>query len=95
MAFWKTFRKNKQQPLERPIRYLADLLPGEHGIVASIHNHCADHERRRLMDLGFVPGTQVEAAVASPFNDPVAYRVKGALIALRRQQASLIHLTPY
>jgi DtxR family Mn-dependent transcriptional regulator len=45
------------------------------------------------MDLGFVPGSKVEAAITSPFSDPVAYRIKGALIALRKQQAEKIQLS--
>lgn len=40
--------------------------------------------RQRLLDLGFVPGTRVEVLFASPLGDPVAYRVEGAVVALRR-----------
>ena len=53
--------------------------------------------RRRLLDLGFVPGTEVVAETKSPGGDPVAYRIRGTLIAVRREQASLIrisHLSP-
>ena len=49
-------------------------------------------ERRRLLDLGLVPGTLVRAEFTSPSVDPVAYRVRGALIALRTQQADMIHI---
>ena len=48
--------------------------------------------RRRLLDLGIVPGAQIEAEYASPGGDPVAYRVREALIALRRTQAELIQV---
>jgi len=37
-----------------------------------------------------VPGTRVRAEFKSPAGDPVAYRVRGALIALRSQQADMI-----
>ena len=47
-------------------------------------------QRRRLMDLGLIPGTEVTAELVSPLGDPVAYRVRGSLIALRRDQARLI-----
>ena len=70
---------------------LADLQPGQAGTVAALHS--TGPERRRLMDLGIVPGTRVVAEMHSPLGDPVAYRVRGALVALRAQQARLIILT--
>jgi len=51
-------------------------------------------QRRRLLDLGLVPGTVVEAELASLGRDPTAYRIRGALIALRRAQADQIHVLP-
>jgi len=47
-------------------------------------------ERRRLQDLGVLPGTVIEAEFASPGGDPVAYRIRGATIALRKEQAAHI-----
>jgi ferrous iron transport protein A len=47
-------------------------------------------ERRRLMDLGIVPGATIRAELTSPFGDPTAYLVRGGLLALRRNQARLI-----
>ena len=38
-------------------------------------------------------GTTVKAEFASPAGDPIAYRVRGALIALRTQQAEMIHIS--
>jgi DtxR family Mn-dependent transcriptional regulator len=49
-------------------------------------------DRRRLLDLGVVPGTLVRAELASLSGDPVAYRIRGAMIALRREQADLIYV---
>lgn len=49
--------------------------------------------RRRLMDLGILPGTHIEIEMVSPLGDPVAYRVRGAVIALRREQAREIEIT--
>ena len=71
-------------------RTLADLQPGQAGTIAALHS--TGPERRRLMDLGMVPGTRVVAEMHSPLGDPVAYRVRGALVALRAQQARLITL---
>jgi DtxR family Mn-dependent transcriptional regulator len=49
-------------------------------------------QRRRLVDLGLVPGTLVESELESAGGDPVAYRIRGALIALRADQARWIQI---
>ncbi len=49
--------------------------------------------RRRMLDLGFSPETRVEAVQKSPSGDPTAYQVRGALIALRSEEASKIYVT--
>ncbi|MDR2933101.1 MAG: ferrous iron transport protein A [Oscillospiraceae bacterium] len=46
--------------------------------------------RRRLMDLGLVEGTTVKCVQESPSGDPVAYGIRGAIIALRREDAGTI-----
>ncbi len=46
--------------------------------------------RARLMALGFVPGATVRARLESPWGDPVAYEIFGAVIALRRADARQI-----
>lgn len=75
---------------ERVHGQLADLSPGQSARVVRLSAACQGPERRRLLDLGLVPGTLVKAEFTSPGGDPVAYRVRGALIALRRTQAELI-----
>lgn len=52
----------------------------------------AGANRRRLMDLGILPGTQLAVDLRSPLGDPTAYRIRGALIALRREQAKQIEI---
>ncbi|MFM9079307.1 MAG: ferrous iron transport protein A [Opitutaceae bacterium] len=47
-----------------------------------------------MLDLGFVPGSVVEARFASPAGDPTAYEVRGALVALRREQARHVRIAP-
>ena len=49
-------------------------------------------ERRRMMDLGILPGAAIEVALENPLGDPTAYRVRGAVIALRREQAQQIQV---
>jgi ferrous iron transport protein A len=46
--------------------------------------------RRRLLDLGLIEETIVESLHQSPSSDPVAYLIRGAVIALRYEVASMI-----
>ena len=73
-----------------PRERLSELNPGEEAVVAGISLACRGFERRRLLDLGVLPGTIIRAEFASPSGDPMAYRIRDALIALRDDQAKLI-----
>ena len=46
--------------------------------------------RRRLLDLGFIPGVMVNAILQSPFKDPIAYKIKNTVIALRNEDSKQI-----
>ncbi len=87
------------EPLAREARVevpagepLSVLRPGESGRVLAISPRCRGAERRRLMDLGVLPGTVIRAEMRSPNGDPTAYRIREALIALRVEQAELIRV---
>lgn len=68
-----------------------DMLPiGSKGRVRALNSQGI--ERRRFLDLGIVEGTQIEAVMSSPAGDPVAYNIRGALIALRNEDAAKIEL---
>ena len=71
---------------------LAEVEHGETVRVLGIHSSLQGPQRRRLLDLGLVPGTLVEAEFSSAGGDPVAYRIRGALIALRRGQSQWIQV---
>ena len=71
---------------------LLDAAAGETVRVTAISRACQGTQRRRLLDLGVVRGTPVTPELASAAGDPVAYRIRGALIALRRTQAAWIHV---
>lgn len=71
---------------------LACLEPGETAEVISLSHACRGTERRRFLDLGILPGTVIRAEIRSPGGDPTAYRIRGALIALRQEQANLINV---
>ena len=66
------------------------LQVGQRGQVAEVRTEPA--MRRRLLDLGLVPGTEVSCTAVSPAGDPAAYLIRGAVIALRRRDASGVRL---
>lgn len=69
-----------------------NLLPlGRRGIVREINSGAG---RRRMLDLGLVAGTAVETVLRSPAGDPIAYQIRGAVIALRREEAVQILVEP-
>jgi DtxR family Mn-dependent transcriptional regulator len=71
---------------------LSRLSPGEQGRILEIAPHCRGLERRRLLDLGFLPGTTVSATFANPGGDPKAYIIRDTVIALREEQASCVRI---
>ena len=82
-------------PGARPPQLALSLLaPGQRGRVRGISPLCVGVARRRYFDLGFVPGTLIGVEMRSRHGDPTAYRIRGALIALRREQAELIQVEP-
>lgn len=73
---------------------LSRLDTGQTGLVVSLSSASRGTDRRRLLDLGVVPGTEITVEMVSPGGDPTAYRIRGSLIALREDQASKIHVEP-
>ncbi|HMK08221.1 MAG TPA: FeoA family protein, partial [Anaerolineales bacterium] len=71
---------------------LFSLRPGERAQILGLSPRCRGAERRRMLDLGLLPGTTIEAVMASPTGDPTAYLIRDALIALRHEQAGLIRI---
>ena len=70
------------------ITTLDRLAAGQRAVVTAVSG--PEDQRRRLQELGFVPGGPVSAVQESPWGDPVAYAVCGAVIALRRADARQI-----
>lgn len=67
---------------------LNQLPIGKMGAVKQLRSN--GNSRRRMLDLGLILDTQVEALQSSPAGDPVAYRIRGAVIALRAEESSKI-----
>ncbi len=75
-------------------RRLSVVPHGRAAEVLTLLPGCIGAERSRLLDLGFVPGSRVERVLDSPLHGPVAYRVRGTLIALRGTQAAQVLVRP-
>lgn len=72
---------------------LADLAPSQTGVIVNVHG--ADPATsRRLVDLGFAPGSRVEMLRRAPLADPIIFRVAGYDLAIRRIQARCVEVTP-
>lgn len=84
---------SEELPYPEELRRLSSLGKGESGQVAFISPACMGPERRRLLDFGFVPGSEVRCEFKSPFGSPVAYSVRGSTLGLRREQANNIFIT--
>ena len=69
---------------------LDQLRPGQTAIVTALK--VTGPNRRRMMDLGILPGTTIVVEFRSPLGDPIAYRVRGAVVALRGKQARDIEI---
>jgi DtxR family Mn-dependent transcriptional regulator len=84
----------EDEEMAGPFDRLSALELGQSGRVVALAHGIRGPERRRLLDLGLVPGTEVAAEIRSPGGDPTGYRVRGAVIALRREQAEQIQIEP-
>lgn len=73
---------------------LTDVPLGSKAIVTGISAVCRRQHKRRLMDLGVVPGTEIEVMLESAGKNPRAYRMLNTIIALRNQQASMVLVEP-
>ena len=70
---------------------LAELNQGDSAVVRELVSDGS--MRRRLQDIGLIPGTKVECVQKSPLGDPTAYLIRGTVIALRCEDSSNIYIS--
>ncbi len=56
--------------------------------------HGARPARRRLLELGLVPGTRVSVVGVSPLGDPLELEVRGSRLSIRKKEALAIEVEP-
>ncbi len=69
---------------------LAELQSGEKGVIIKIKGHGAF--RKRILEMGFIKGKQVEVVKNAPLKDPVEYKIMGYEVSLRKSEAELIEV---
>lgn len=73
---------------------LDELKHDQHARIVTLDEAVQGFTRRRFLDLGMTPGTEIYPELGNFFGDPRGYRVRGTLIALRKDQAAQIWVRP-
>lgn len=73
---------------------LTDMPLGSKARVTGISAVCRRQHKRRLMDLGIVPGTEIEVMLESAGKNPRAYRLLNTIVAIRNHQAAMVLVEP-
>ncbi|ABE51733.1 FeoA family protein [Methanococcoides burtonii] len=68
------------------------LEPGSKAKVIQITGRGS--ARRRILDMGMVPGAEIEVIRKAPMGDPLEFLVKGYNLSLRKAEAELIVVQP-
>ena len=69
---------------------LSDLQTGEKGIIVKVYGHGVF--RKRIIEMGFIKGKEVDVLLNAPFKDPVKYRIMGYEVSLRHSEAAQIEV---
>ena len=70
------------------MRTAANIKFGEKVIINDIDTSNPSHQR--IIEIGFTPGQEIQLVNISAFDDPMAFSVRGSLIAMRRKEADCI-----
>ncbi|MCZ7601719.1 MAG: iron dependent repressor, metal binding and dimerization domain protein [Melioribacteraceae bacterium] len=85
--------ESKSEDFKKDTPTLSSLKAGEEAEVIGISKACRGQQRRRIMDLGIVNGTKIRYEMESAGKDPIAYSVRGSMVALRKAQADQIFIS--
>lgn len=72
------------------MKTIADMQIGQRGRVAQVDGH--DSLAARIMEMGLVPGTEVEMIGVAPLGDPLELLIRGYRLSLRRSEAKRVAL---
>ena len=69
---------------------LSELHTGEKGVIVKVLGHGGF--RKRIVEMGFIKGKEIEALLSAPLQDPVKYQLMGYEVSLRRAEAEQIEI---
>lgn len=72
------------------IKTINDLKNGESGIIVKLSGN--KKYMKRFLEMGFIPGVFVSLKKRAPFGDPLEIQLKNYNLAIRKSDASLIHI---
>ena len=72
------------------VKVLTDLKPGQRGTISKVGG--SGQIRRRILDMGVVPQTEVGVERVAPLGDPIEVRIKGYHLSLRKEEAANIYV---
>jgi ferrous iron transport protein A len=76
--------------MKAKVGYLSSLKRGQKGKIVSF----TDYELSlKLMEMGCLPGEEIEVIRIAPFGDPIAYSVSGYVLSLRKSEAATVMIT--
>jgi len=72
------------------MRKAHELAIGERAVIIDVDNsHPSSH---RILEIGFTPGQEIELLNYSLFKDPLAFAIRGTIIAIRKEEANCIQI---
>ena len=74
----------------KKVMKLSELKTGEKGIIVKVLGHGGF--RKRIIEMGFIKGKEVEVLQNAPLQDPVIYKLMGYEVSLRHQEADMIEV---
>ncbi len=72
------------------IKPLSELKPGQKGKVVKVAGSGATH--RRILDMGVVPGSDLEVERVAPLADPIEFKLLGYHLSLRKEEAQNVQV---
>ena len=69
---------------------LSELSTGQKGVIVKVLGHGGF--RKRIVEMGFIKGQEVEVLLNAPLHDPVKYKIMGYEVSLRHTEASMIEI---
>ena len=77
--------------MEERKKTLEDLAPGQSGTILSIGNKSGT-VKRRLVDMGLTPGTEVRVTKIAPLGDPMELNLRGYELSIRKGDAEMVEI---